>query len=158
MAADIFLKIEGIEGESKDTTHDGELELQHWNWSMANQGSMHAGQGGGTGKVHMGDFTFGIITMKGSPKLQDYCARGEHIPSATLTVRKAGGEQQEYLVYKFTDLLISSFSIAGAGDLPNETISFNFTKIEGDYGVQDEKGVIASHVKWGYDLKLNKKV
>jgi len=160
MAEDVFLKIDGVDGESKDAAHPSECELLSWSWHESNAGSAAAGQGLGTEKVTMGDFTFTIVTMKGSPKLAEKCATGEHIASATLTVRKAGGTPVDFLVYKFTDLLISSFSISGGGGgLPMETISFNFAKVEGDYGVQDTTtGQITDHIKWGYDLKLNQKV
>lgn len=159
MAQDIFLKIDGVDGESKDATHANELELLSFSWAESNAGSAAAGQGMGTEKVSMQDFSFNIYTMKGSPKLAEKCATGEHIANATLSVRKAGGEQVDFLVYKFTDLLISTYSLSGGSGLPMENISFNFAKVEGDYGVQDTTtGQITDHVKWGYDLKLNQKV
>jgi len=159
MAQDIFLKIEGVDGESKDSKHANELELLSFHWGESNAGSAAAGQGMGTEKVSMSDFGFSIYTMKGSPKLAEKCATGEHIASATLSVRKAGGEQVDFLVYKFTDLLISNYALSGGGGLPTENITFNFAKVEGDYGVQDTTtGAITDHVKWGYDLKLNQKV
>ena len=50
---------------------------------------------------------------------------GEHIPEATLTCRKAGKEQQEFLIVKFTDLLISGYHVqSGPGEeLPVESVS-----------------------------------
>jgi type VI secretion system secreted protein Hcp len=88
------------------------------------------------------------------------CATGDHIASATLVCRKAGGGQQEYLTIKFTDLLISSYQTGGsAGDVvPVDQISFNYTKIEFEYKPQDEKGAVGAPIKAGYDLKANKKV
>jgi len=159
MAQDIFLKIDGVDGESKDDKHPNELELLSFSWGQSNAGSAAAGQGMGTEKVSMSDFSFVIYTMKGSPKLAEKCATGEHIKDATLTVRKAGGTPVDFLVYKFTDLLISSYNVSGSSGLPTESISCNFAKVEGDYGVQDTTtGELTDHIKWGYDLKLNKKV
>ena len=159
MAQDIFLKIDGVDGESKDDKHPNELELLSFSWGQSNAGSAAAGQGMGTEKVSMSDFSFVIYTTKGSPKLAEKCATGEHIKDATLTVRKAGGTPVDFLVYKFTDLLISSYNVSGSSGLPTESISFNFAKVEGDYGVQDTTtGELTDHIKWGYDLKLNKKV
>ncbi|GHT96060.1 hypothetical protein AGMMS49545_20160 [Betaproteobacteria bacterium] len=34
VAQDIFLKISGIEGESQDATHKGEIEVLGWNWKV----------------------------------------------------------------------------------------------------------------------------
>jgi type VI secretion system secreted protein Hcp len=158
MAVDYFLKIDGVDGESKDATHGGELELLSWSWGESNSGSSSLGTGLGAGKVDMSDFTFMIYTMKGSPKLQEKCATGEHIASAILTCRKAGGEGQEYMTYTFSDLIVSSFQISGSSENPTEAISFNFTKIQQKYRPQDEKGQLGDNIEWGYDLKANQKV
>jgi len=32
MAVDFFLKIDGIKGESMDSTHKDEIDLQSWSW------------------------------------------------------------------------------------------------------------------------------
>lgn len=97
MAQDIFLKIDGIEGESPDAAHKGEIEVIGWNWGMAQQSSMHAGSGGGAGKATVKDLTFLHWVDRASPNLLKYCLTGEHIPEARLTVRKAGGSPLEYL-------------------------------------------------------------
>lgn len=55
-----------------------------------------------------------------SPQLFLGCATGEHFKSATLTARKAGANQQEFLVIKLNDVLVSSYQNSGAsgGDVP----------------------------------------
>ncbi|NNF00948.1 MAG: type VI secretion system tube protein Hcp [Pyrinomonadaceae bacterium] len=158
--SDFFLKIEGVEGESSDDKHKKEIDVLSWSWGETNAGSQHFGGGGGAGKVSMQDFNFVTKFNKASPKLMLACATGEHIPSAVLTCRKAGGKQEEFFIIKFTDLLISSYQTGGSdGDLvPMDQISFNYTKIEFDYKMQDAKGGLESSIKAGYDLKLNKKV
>ena len=159
-AVDYFLKIDGIEGESEDAKHGKEIEVLQWNWGESQAGSMAHGTGGGAGKVSMQDFHFTMKANKASPKLFLACANGEHIKSAVLTCRKAGKEQQEFLKYTFTDILISSYSTGGnSGDLiPVESISFNFTKIETAYKVQNADGTLGAEFKAGYDLKKNVKV
>ena len=79
MAVDNFLKIEGIEGESEDSEHKGEIEIGSFNWEEAQQGSFSQGGGGGSGKVKMGNFDFVSRTSKASPKLMLACATGQHI-------------------------------------------------------------------------------
>src|ERR1043166_4955437 len=93
-AVDYCLKLDGIEGESQDAKHKGEIDLESWSWGETQTGTMHAGGGGGAGKVQMQDFHFVMKVNKSSPKLMLACASGEHIKSATLTCRKAGKEQQ----------------------------------------------------------------
>ena len=38
MAIDMFLKIEGVEGESTDKSHKGEIDILSWSWGMDSPG------------------------------------------------------------------------------------------------------------------------
>jgi len=160
-AVDYFLDIEGIKGESPDAKHKDEIQLESWSWGATNQGTMSYGGGGGAGKVQMQDFHFVMKTNKASPKLMLACASGEHVAKAKLTCRKAGKEQQEFLIVKFTKLLISSYQTGGSGGadvIPMDSISFNFEKIEVEYKPQDSSGALTGPVNAGWNLKENKKV
>jgi len=160
-AVDYYLKIKGIEGEAQDKTHKNEIEVESWSFGESNSGSHAHGAGGGAGKVAMQDFHFVMKINKASPKLFLACATGEHIPEAVLTCRKAGKEQQEFLKYKFSDLLISSYQTGGSahGDIvPTDQISFNFSKIEVEYKPQNADGSLGGSIPAGYNLKLNAKV
>jgi len=92
---------------------------------------------------------------KASPLLFLSCANGEHIKSAVLTCRKAGKEQQEYLKYTFSDILVSSYQTGGsAGNVvPLDQISLNFTKVEFEYKEQKADGSLGGSVKKHYDIK-----
>ena len=154
MAVDMFLKIEGIEGESQDAKHKNEIEIHSFSWGATQTGTFAQGGGGGAGKVAMHDFTFEMKTCKSSPKLLLACAKGDHIPKAELTCRKAGGEQQEYLKVTFSDLLVSNFQHSGTqGDEPTERISLNFAQIQEEYREQDNRGQLLGPIKTGYNLK-----
>ena len=157
---DYFLKLDSIDGESTDDKHKNEIDVMSWSWGETNSGTHAAGGGGGAGKVSMQDFHFTMAANKATPKLMLACATGQHIPKATLTCRKAGTEQQEYLVVNLSDLLVSSYQTGGSsGDvIPTDQISLNFSKIEFEYKPQDVKGAMGSAVKAGWDVKANKKV
>src|SRR4051812_11312285 len=103
-ATDYFLKLDGIEGESQAKGHPNEIEISSFSFGASQSGSFAAGGGGGAGKVRMQDFHFTVPTNKASPKLFLACANGQHIKKATLTCRKAGKEQQEFLKYNFEDV------------------------------------------------------
>lgn len=82
----------------------------------------------------------------------------EHIKEAILTARKSGETQQEYLKIKFTDIIVTSYQTGGSGDVPMESISFNFAKIEIEYKPQNPDGSLGAPVRAGWDLKTNKNV
>jgi type VI secretion system secreted protein Hcp len=161
MAVDYFLKIDGIDGESQDAKHKGEIDLESWSWGESQQGTGSFGGGGGAGKVAMQDFHFVMKVNKASPKLMLACAGGDHIKSGVLTCRKAGKDQQEYLKITMSDLLVASFQTGGSGSdtaIPVDQISLNFAKIEYEYKAQKPDGTLDGAVKVGWDLKANKKV
>lgn len=160
MATDYFLKLDGIAGESQDSKHKGEIQLDTWNWGASNATSFGAGGGGGAGKVSMQDFHFTMPINISSPKLMLACSTGEHIKSAILTARKAGGDQQEYFKITFTDVLVSSYQVSGHNQdtLPSDSIGLAFGKIEYEYKPQKVDGSLDAATKVGYDLKSNKKV
>jgi type VI secretion system secreted protein Hcp len=160
-AADFFLKIEGIEGESADHKHKAEIDVESWSWGEAQTGTHVHGGGGGAGKVAMQDFHFVMKINKASPKLFLACADGEHIKKAVLTCRKAGTEQQEFLKVTMSDLLVSSYQTGGSGHsdiVPTDQIALNYAKIEFEYKEQKPDGTLGGAVKAGWDVKANQKV
>lgn len=155
MAVDVFLKIKGIEGESADATHKNQIDVLSYSWGVSQTGTMSYGGGGGAGKANFGDFNFMMRMNKATPKLMHACATGEHIPDAILSCRKAGGKQEDYMVYKFYDLLISSYQTSASSEEPTESISFNYSKMEMLYKVQDAKGQLANGPEFKYNIKEN---
>jgi type VI secretion system secreted protein Hcp len=158
---DYFLKIDGVDGESTDDKHKGEIELESFSFGGNNAGSFNSGGGGGTGKVVLQDFHFVKKTDKASAKLFTACCTGEHLAKATLVCRKAGGDQQEFLTIVLSPLLVSSFQSGGSHGsdvIPMEQISLNYGKIEYKYKPQDGKGGLGGEVVGGWDVTTNKKV
>lgn len=158
--ADMFLKLEGIEAESTDNKHKGEIEILNFSWGATQPGSSGHGGGAGVGKVQIHDFSFSKLMDKASPKLFEYCATGKHLPSIILTCRKAGGEQQEYLKVTMKEVIVSSFTNSGSGgaSLPVENVTLNFSTIEMEYKPQDEKGNLGGVVKAGWNANKNVKI
>jgi type VI secretion system secreted protein Hcp len=156
-AVDYFLKIEGIPGESQDAKHKDSIDVLSWSWGASNSGSMAYGGGGGAGKVSMQDFHFTMRVNKATPKLILAMSNGSHIPSCTLTLRKAGKEQQEFLKIKFTDVLISSYQTGGSGGEMegSESCAFNYSKIEYEYKPQKKDGTLDGPVAFNWSVKTN---
>jgi type VI secretion system secreted protein Hcp len=156
-AVDYFLKIDGVEGESSDSKHKGEIEILSYSWGASNSSSSgSAGGGGGAGKVSMQDFHFTAKSNKSSPKLFLSCATGEHIKKAVLTVRKAGKEQAEYIKIVFEDILVSSYQNGGdSTTAPTEQISLNFEKIQFSYAPRKADGSYGQPITTGWNVAEN---
>lgn len=142
MAYNMVIKIEGVDGESKISGHEDEIDVLSWSWGISQSGSFHSGGGGGSGKADIQDISFTKFVDKASTPLMLKCCKGEHIPEATLTVMKAGGDPIEYVVIVMTKLLVSSVSTGGSGgdDSLTENVTLNFAEVEAKYQPQDDEG------------------
>ena len=158
MAVDMFIKIKGIEGKSKDHKHGKEIDVLAWSWGLSQSGSFHHGGGGGSGKVNIQDLSFTKYLDKASPLLLLASSNGEHIPEVLLTVRKAGKEALEYLKIKLEKVIVSSVSTGGSGgeDKLTENVTLNFAKVALTYSEQKEDGTAAPGIDYKWDIEANK--
>jgi type VI secretion system secreted protein Hcp len=157
MAIDYFLRIDGVPGESLDSKHKGEIDVESWSWGEANP-VPPGGGGGGAGKVQMQDFNFTARFSKASPNLMLACASGKHFKGAVLTARKAGKGQQDFLTFSLSDVLVSAYQTGGVeGEVvPGDSVSLNFAKIQVEYKQQNPDGTLGGSIKAGWDVKQNK--
>jgi len=161
MAMDMFLKIDGIVGESKDHKHKETIDVLAWSWGMSNSGSSHTGGGGGAGKVSVQDLSFTKYVDKASSALMLHSCNGKHIKEATLIVRKAGEKPLEYITIKLEDLLVTSVSTGGSGgeDRLTENVTLNFAKVTYTYKEQAATGgQLGGDFKIGWDVAANVKL
>ena len=160
MAVDIFIKIDGVDGESKDDAHKDEIDVLAWSWGVSNSGTTHMGGGGGAGKCNVQDLSFTKYIDKSSPDLLLATCNGKHFSEANLVIRKAGEDPLEYVKIKMTDVLITSVSTGGSGgeDRLTENVTLNFAKINFDYEEQAKEGGSAATPKMGWNIESNKKL
>jgi type VI secretion system secreted protein Hcp len=157
MATDIFAKLGDIKGESLDSQHKDEIEVLSFSWGVTNAGSITSGGGGGAGKATFQDLSIVHHIDKASPLLMQACATGTHLKDATITHRKAGKGQQEFLIVKMNDIIITSVTHAGASDQPaSESVSLAFAKVDLEYKAQKPDGSLDTGIHFKYDLKANK--
>jgi len=140
---DAFLKLDGIEGESTDHKHKGEIQLESFSWGAQNAGNIGGGTGGGEGKVSFQDFSFTAKVGTQSPHLFGALFNGKHIKEGTLTV--VNGRETETILM-LSDILVTGYKEslampvasqcdrddqnASSNNAPTESVSLNFTKIE----------------------------
>ena len=157
MASNYFLKIDGIPGESLDSKHKDEIEVLSWSWGETQAIPASPGGGAGTGKVAMTDLHVSTNLSKASPQLLLACAAGTHIKGAVLTGRKGGKAQAEFLTFSLSDVLVSAYQTgASEAEVPLDSISLNFSKIEVSYKQQKPDGSLAPAIRVGWDRKTNK--
>jgi type VI secretion system secreted protein Hcp len=156
-AFDYFLRVDGIQGESADAKHKGEIDVLSWSWGET-QATGSPSSAGGAGKVELSDLTVVTHVSKASPHLLLACATGKHIKSAVLTGRKAGKGQAEFLTFSLSDVLVSSYQTGGSASVepPTDSVSLNFAKLQVEYKEQKADGSLGETVKVGWDRKAHK--
>ena len=159
MAVDMFLKLDGIDGEAQDDKHAKEIDVLAWSWGASQAGTTHMGSGSGSGKVAVQDLSVTKYTDKASPTLIQHCCTGKHIPKGKLTIRKAGDKPVEYIVIELEDILVTNVSTGGAGseDRLTENVTLNFRKFKHVYTTQEKTGAAGAQVEFGWDIAKNAK-
>ena len=158
MASDVFLKVDGIKGESTDAYHQDEIELHGWNWGAAEVFIVSGGGGTVGGKPKFTDLVVTKHVDKASPKLLRACLKVTHIPNIVLTQRRAGAGKLNFLVITLKDALVTSLNDVETDAAPNpmETVQFAFAKIIYEFIPQKPNGQPDTPVTLRWDVKTNK--
>jgi len=158
---DYFLKMDGIEGESQDDKHKGEVDVLSIDIGGQQLATQAIAGGGGSGKVQVHDLGFTSQVSKASPKFFEAMVTGKPSKTAVFVCRKAGGEQQEFLKITLSGkVYVSGYQVLGSPSsvVPTEQIHLSFDKIEMEHKEQKEDGTLGGAVKGGHDTKTMEKV
>jgi len=151
----IFIKMDGIPGESTDAKHREEIDVLSWSWGVTLPSSPHAGGAGGAGRAIPADLKFSHRIDLASPSLTRACASGRHVKEAVVSVQKTGAAPFEFLTIKLSDVTVKSVE-PGVNTLENnatESVGLAFSRMEFEYR-QDVKPGATSKVLW--DVMANK--
>ena len=133
-AINLYLKLDGIEGQSKDEAHQGWIDLSSFQFGATGP---HTGPAGGDHEqASFSEFTFTKFVDKSSPGLLFETASATPIKDATIDVVKPGTDKSKaFLEYKLSNVLISSYSTSGgsADDRPTESVSLSYSGVQMQY-------------------------
>jgi len=150
-----FLKIDGIEGESKDVKHKSELQIESWSFGAV----AHRDPLGGKAKTSLSELQFTMRVDKASTKLFLHCSNGQPIATAVLSCNKAGGDNsgEQYLIVTLTEVYVASIQFLGSSDSdPTGWLQFSLAckTIKVEYKTQTQKGILSGAV--GYTHTVGK--
>lgn len=149
-SADIFLKLDGISGESTDEDHKGEIDVEAFTFNAKRA----------SGKVKFSPLRVIKVYDASSPKLMQAAASGRHIRSGTLTFRRSGDPNGvEFLTYKLSDLTVTSYQEGGAnaddrtlGSLEDE-VGLTPAKVQVTEKTVDTSGKSGPVVSASFDIR-----
>jgi type VI secretion system secreted protein Hcp len=145
-AVDMFIKIGNIKGESTDKVHKEEIDVLAWSWG-ASQGTARTKKGV-IPSACVQDLSFTKYIDKASPEIILNGVTGFQVPTAVLTMRKAGERPIEFLLLEMSNVTVSSFSTGGSGgeDRLTENVTLHFDRIKGSYRQQLPDGTAGPEV------------
>jgi type VI secretion system secreted protein Hcp len=129
MAVDMFLKLDGIDGESVDIKYEKWIECLSFSWGISDgsQATNTPGKAPSARRAHVSDLSITKYLDAASPKLFESVCEGGHISEATLVLRKAGEKPLEFYKIKLQDVLISGVQNGGGGGgIATEMVTFSF--------------------------------
>jgi type VI secretion system secreted protein Hcp len=110
MAADYYLQLDGIKGESTDSKHQGWIECTMVHWEIKQPKSATASTGGGhtAERAELSEISISKLVDLASPLLAQTCACGKTIPKAKLEMLRAdgNGEPIKYFEVELENVLI----------------------------------------------------
>jgi type VI secretion system secreted protein Hcp len=159
MAIALYLKVDGADGESKDSAHKNWVDLDSFHWGALQPHSAGTGSGLGAGRASFHDLSCVASVDKAYSALLGKCAKGEHIPKVMVSGAKAGGTQMEYYKITLEDVLVTSVDVNGAhGAEMKVSYSFQAAKVKSEYSEQTDKGAKGATSEFGWNIKENKKM
>lgn len=159
MAVEIFLRLDGIKGESTKNGAVDQIEVFSFSNGASNPSSVSFGTGSGAGKVDLSSISLQKQLDKSSPLLFLACCKGTHIATGTMIVREAtgGDTTQTYFQYDMKEVFIDSISWGGAagGGKPSESLSVSFKSLQITYWPQKADGSLDTKIPAGWDQSTN---
>jgi len=148
LSQNLFLHIDGINGESKADGHVDDLDILAFGWGGDALGGSASGGGGGAGKTVFQELHFVAPISAASPKLLAAMTAGQHISDAHFAaVRTATGAPQEYLTADLDDLIVSSYQvIVGTNGKLYEEFTLAPDDVAVDYRAQKPDGSLDAPV------------
>jgi type VI secretion system secreted protein Hcp len=171
---DIFVKLDGIDGESTVRGHENETVVLSYEQGIDHPAPPLAGAGAAAGRPTFSGVRFRKPVDKGSIPLLLACAAGSHIRDARFAFRRPAAGLDFYKVILGEVLVTHMVQRAGVGEqypLAFDTlisgadsagfldeVTLSYAKIQWEYQPVSPTGAPAAVVKGGWDLKLNKKI
>lgn len=133
MAVDVFMKIDGIPGESSDAQFKDCIEVLTLDWEVTRpMGGERA-----AGAVNCSSFAITKVVDKATPLILKAATMSERINEIKITLCRAGKEKVKFLEYLFTNCVITKATLMmgeqSGETLPVENVHFRFATIEITY-------------------------
>lgn len=155
MAVNMFLKLDGITGESTNKGHKDEIEILSFSWGVAHPAPVTHGAHGRAARAQPSDVSFMVRSSVASPPLFLACATGRHLKQGIFVIETAGEQPFGFYTLTLTDVLVSSFQASGSSEVPTDSFSLAFRTLRIKEIEQSPKGGIGASAEAAFDFGRN---
>lgn len=161
MAADAYLYIEGIKGESADANHAGWIEIASASWGVKQPRSATASTAGGhtAARCEHKSISLSKLSDLASPIPMQTCSAGRTIPKVRLEFMRADGDGKptKYYEVELENVLIGSIDqVMHSGVGLRDSFTLKFGKVRWEYTQQRTSGGAGGNTAGGWDLSTNR--
>jgi type VI secretion system secreted protein Hcp len=171
---EVFLKLDGIDGESTTKGHEKEIEVVSYDQSIDSTGPSGGGSGGGAGKATFSGVRFRKLLDTASIPIALACASGAHIRTARFAFRRPSPALDFYVV-ALEDVVVThagqcattgiqsplafeTLAKSSAGAALLEEVTLHFGKVRWEYRPIGPRGTGLPPIVGGWDVKANRKL
>jgi type VI secretion system secreted protein Hcp len=154
----LYLKLDGVDGESLDKDHKGWIELTHWSFGAHNAATFAVGQGGQAKQAQFTPMNVQKHLDTASTTLFKNVASGKHIPKGTLSCMKLNGDARvEYLKIEMKDVMVSSVvgTCGAEDDHVSESVDLAFAEFKIEYKLQSDTGSAGGTYDMGFNIQTS---
>lgn len=157
-AYNMFLKIEGVDGESTDDKHKDWIEVLSYSHGVSQPGAIQGGGGGTITRPEHEEISIVKEIDKATPKLNLFCCNGKTFGGVQIELCRAA-DKETYMKYTLYDAIISAVKLKGepqtGEDRPTEDVSFVYGKIDWVYTEFDANDNKVGTVETQWDIEAN---
>jgi len=158
IADDLFLKVDGVPGDSRDAGHPNEIVLQSYKTGVVQSKTTR----NRSVNAEAVDLTVVAYANRATPTLYAIAANGTRIQSVVLSVRPppTHGTPQYNLEITLRDALVTSVNLSGAAGSERATDTYSFggySQIEIEYLPIGAGGEPGTPVNGGWDISNNRR-
>lgn len=143
---DLYLKVHGVNGESKDTNHPGWTHITSYNWGAQRKGRSKS-------PVHYRNLTVYSTIDKSTAAILQLASNGNQIKEVILSACKAGGSQIEFYRITLQNVIVAEVLFNDMGDMTSVEYEFQADQIKLQYWEQNVTGGKGAETRAGWDVK-----
>lgn len=163
MPVEMFIRLDGIQGDSRNYQHKGWSDILEWNWGMSAIVNSE-----NTRKTLIDEITITKQIGTDSTDFMLLFSQGKTVKNAEINIIPTVAKRearQKYLHMQMEDVSVKSIHIGGStgDDIFKEQITLNFSKVRLTYNPYlvasaENPTAVSRDYKYGWDIKANKEL